>query len=239
MKMKKSLALALLAALLILIPFSFAAADLDEIENYYVTVDVRKDASADITYQVEWRVLDDTSEGPLEWVKIGLANRHADDLKALTDTIDSLQVITEDGDAYARVDLDRKYYQNEVVTFAFTLHQSNLCTVDESEGTVNFKFGPGWFNDLKVKNFIMRWNKQGVLSYSGSATEIDNYYCWKGALNKGEKGVVTIKYKEGTLSPATYQTADDSQDDDTDGMITMLVLIFIGVKILLEHTGII
>ena len=71
MKMKKSLALALLAALLILIPISYAAADLDEIENYYVTVDVRRDASADITYQVEWRVLDDTSEGPLEWVKIG------------------------------------------------------------------------------------------------------------------------------------------------------------------------
>lgn len=219
----KRITVLLLAVLLALLTPLYALADLDEIENYYVTVDVRQDASADITYQVEWKVLDDASQGPLEWVKIGLANRHADNLKALTDTIRSLKVVTSDGDAYARVDLDKKYYKNEIVTFAFTLHQTYLCTLEG--GTYNFKFGPGWFNDLTVKNFILRWNMQGVQSVSEGAQELDGYYFWQGTLNKGEKGVVTIKYDQTALSPATY--AENSSDDDDAG-VGLMVLLFFG-----------
>ena len=166
---KLALCLTLLCCLTV---FSLAArADLDEIENYYVTVDVRQDASADITYQIEWKVLDSTLEGPLNWVKIGIANRHADELTALTGNIKKLRVSGSGDEAYVRVDLDRSYYQDEVITFAFKLHQSWLCT--EEGGTVNFKFAPSWFNDLEVRNFILRWNEQGVYSAAPEPRQLD------------------------------------------------------------------
>ena len=56
------------------------AKDLDEIQKYYITVDTRNDGTLDMTYEIEWKVLDSTSEGPLEWVKIGIPNSHLIDL---------------------------------------------------------------------------------------------------------------------------------------------------------------
>ena len=47
------------------------AADLDRIVNYNVTVEPRmNDGTLDITYAITWKVLDSTTEGPLEWVQI-------------------------------------------------------------------------------------------------------------------------------------------------------------------------
>ena len=33
-----------------------------------------EDGSLDITYDIEWKVLDSTTEGPLTWVQIGTPN---------------------------------------------------------------------------------------------------------------------------------------------------------------------
>ena len=55
------------------------ATDLDEIVNYEVVVEPRmNDGSLDITYQITWKVLDSTTEGPLEWVQIGTPNSNFD-----------------------------------------------------------------------------------------------------------------------------------------------------------------
>lgn len=217
----KKRAVCLLFLALLFLPLT-ALADLDVIENYFVTVDVRQDASADITYQVEWKVLDSTKEGPLEWVKIGIANTHADGLTKLTDNISSLRVTGSGGEAYVRVDLDRKYYAGETVTFAFKIHQSWLCT--KLEGQYHFKFGPGWFNELEVNRFVLRWNRQGVAEASPEPKELDGYYYWEGRLKKREKGVVTVRYDESTLTPATY-AADETDDDSVlMGLIALLII---------------
>ena len=48
------------------------AVDLDQIENMTVTIDPRmNDASLDIQYEITWKVLNSTIEGPLTWVQIG------------------------------------------------------------------------------------------------------------------------------------------------------------------------
>lgn len=53
-----------------------AEEDLDEILNYEITVDVNEDGTLDMTYQIDWKVLDSTSKGPLTWVMIGIPNEH-------------------------------------------------------------------------------------------------------------------------------------------------------------------
>ena len=76
--------------------------DMDYIRSYVVTVDLRQDGSADITYDIDWQVIDGDATQYLTWVKIGLANSHAEDLTPLTDTIADLQY-SDDGGSYAKV----------------------------------------------------------------------------------------------------------------------------------------
>ena len=65
--------------------------DMDYIRSYVVTVDPREDGSVDITYDIDWQVIDGDKTDYLSWVKIGLANSSVDELTPLTDTISDLQ----------------------------------------------------------------------------------------------------------------------------------------------------
>ena len=47
---------------------------LDEMTDYRVHVTPQDDGSLEITYSYEWKVLNDSREGPLSWVKLGMAN---------------------------------------------------------------------------------------------------------------------------------------------------------------------
>ena len=67
---------------------SVEAKVLDEILSYEITADVLEDASVDLVYNISWKVLDSDSEGPLEWVQIGIPNRYCNSTEALTSTID-------------------------------------------------------------------------------------------------------------------------------------------------------
>ena len=143
---------------------------MDYIRDYIVTVDLREDGSADITYDIDWQVIAGDKTDYLTWVKIGLANAHVDSLTPLTDTIADLQY-SDDGGSYAQVVFARRYYSPEVaaenggessVRFAFSVHQSHLFTLND-DGTANFTFTPGWFDDLSVGNMQIRWrNGEGV-----------------------------------------------------------------------------
>lgn len=54
--------------------------DLDYIPDYFVTVDLREDGSADIVYDITWQVIGGDQTDYLSWVKIGLPNAYAEDL---------------------------------------------------------------------------------------------------------------------------------------------------------------
>ena len=109
-KLLLSFAFIFLALICFAVP-SFAK-DLDEIQKYYVTVDTRKDGTLDMTYYFEWKVLDSVSEGPLEWVKIGVPNSHVDTIKALTKNIAKIEYTSLGGD-YIRIDLDAENYREK------------------------------------------------------------------------------------------------------------------------------
>mgnify|MGYP000314370860 FL=1 len=92
-------------------------------------MDVQEDGSAILTYDLDWRVLDSTSEGALSWVKIGIPNEYAEELTALSDSIDEISYYGDGGD-YVRLDLDRGYEEGEVVDLKFSIHQH--CLYEEN-----------------------------------------------------------------------------------------------------------
>ena len=104
--------------------------DMDYIRSYVVTVDPREDGSVDITYDIDWQVIDGDKTDYLSWVKIGLANSSVDELTPLTDTISDLQY-TSDGGSYAKVVFRHRYYAPDVAAAnggraAYILHSA--CT---------------------------------------------------------------------------------------------------------------
>ncbi len=180
----------LFALCLCLLPLSAFAKDLDEIQNYGVSVQLREDGTADLTYHVDWLVLDDKTEGPLEWVKIGIPNQHADSFAAISQNIKKIGYLS-DGGSYVKITLDRKYKAGETVSFDFSLHQSYLFVLEDD--TVRFSLTPGWFDKIEVKNAVIRWNASGVQS-SNAELEEGGYLFWKTALRKGERLRAEVVY---------------------------------------------
>ncbi|MBQ3968389.1 MAG: hypothetical protein II688_06855, partial [Lachnospiraceae bacterium] len=170
------------------------AKDLDEILDYEITIDVRDDARLNINYHIRWKVLDSVSEGPLSWVKIGVPNYHAEDLKALTSNIKTIRY-SSDGGCFAKITFDRSYRQGEIVDFSFELVQDYMYQVDKlKSGETVYEFAPGWFDDIKVDSLVIRWKNDKVLSFSPSCYNEDGYLVWRSALKKGEKYSVSVTY---------------------------------------------
>ena len=156
----------ILALLLALSCVSAYAADLDEILVFSVTADVNDDATVNLLYHVEWKVLDSTSYGPLEWVKIGIPNSNYVDMKALSSTIDDISYMYENG-SYVRIDFDRAYYKDEVVSFDYLVVQDYLYEMNRlTDGETVYDFTPAWFDDIYIDNMIVKWNGDKVISQS-------------------------------------------------------------------------
>lgn len=188
-----SLAVALFAS----VPSAWAATDLDEILNYTIKVDVNDDATLDMNYHVEWKVLDSTKEGPLTWVLIGIPNKHYVKLESSSPTVKSIRYDTTSGTC-ARIDLDRAYKAGEVVSFDFHLVQDYMYEMDrDTQGETVYEFTPGWFNDIKVDNLVVKWRADKVEQHKPAAelTE-DGYLTWTTSLDKGKRYKVTVYYKD-------------------------------------------
>ena len=94
----------------------------DKIINYEIDITPREDASLDIVYTIEWKVLESEKAGPLTWVKIGLPNKHVDEVTALSDNIDEIEV-TKGGEVFAEIYFEDEYEEGDVVEFSFSIHQ--------------------------------------------------------------------------------------------------------------------
>lgn len=172
--------------------------DFDYIRSYVVTVALRADGSADITYDIDWQVIGGSRTDYLSWVKIGLPNAHAEDLTPLTDTIADLQY-TDDGGSYAKVVFAHRYYAPDIaaenggessVRFAFTVHQSHLFTLND-DGTASFDFTPGWFDELCVEHMQIRWLGTD-LAADNTGTD-GAYLTWDfGPLGHGQAGEAQV-----------------------------------------------
>ena len=224
--------------------------DMDYIPDYLVTVDLRADGSADITYDITWQVIGGDQTDYLSWVKIGLPNAYAEDLTPLTDTISDLQY-TGDGGSYAKVVFARRYYSPEVaaqnggesrVRFAFSVHQSHLFTLND-DGTATFEFTPGWFDDLVVERMQVRW-RGGDGFVADNSSEEDGYLIWEfGPMGHGQSAnihvTVPVTTAE-TFDPDAQLTAADYDDggmtaDEMIGILTVVIglLIFAAALIII------
>lgn len=171
------------------------AKDLDKIDKYHISVDPRNDGSLDMTYYLEWRVLDSESEGPLEWVEIGIPNSNVDAIKAISSNIKSARYYKDGGD-YIRIDFKKPYYAGEIIIFSFSFHQEYMYDINGE--LAEYKFIPGWFNNIDVDEIMVSWKATDVKSASSKKINSDNYYVWKDSLKKGKKMTVDVSYSRYT-----------------------------------------
>ena len=221
--------------------------DMDYIRSYIVTVDPREDGSADITYDIDWQVIDGDKTDYLSWVKIGLANASVDELTPLTDTIADLQYSNEGG-SYAKVVFAQRYYSPEVaaenggessVHFAFSVHQSHLFTKND-DGTANFAFMPGWFDDLSIENMQVRWRGYDGFVADNTGTDGD-YLTWDfGAMKHGQQAIVHVTVpvtNAAAFAPDAAMTTDDYDSgmttDEIIGVLATVIIILLAVAIII------
>ena len=195
----KRLILLLTAVLLVfslcfLAPFTMtvrADEPTDEIEHFEITVDVQEDASLQMTYHIDWKVLDDEQYGPLEWVDIGMPNSHHSEITALGDNIDHI----EDKGKSLEIYLDRSYYQNETASFEFSFVQDHMYQIDRFvEGETVFAFTPAWFDGMEVKDLTIRWNEDKAGAWQPECNIEDGYLVFSSSLQPGERYSMTVAY---------------------------------------------
>ncbi len=178
--------------ILILFAGKVYANDLDVIDAYTIYVDPREDGSLDIKYNIKWRVLDSTTQGPLEWVRIGIPNKNVDNIKALGVNIKKIKYDENQGNTYVRIDLNRDYVAGEVVNIAFSIHQSHMYLIKDDDCT--FYFTPGWFDDIDVKSLKIYWAKDGVKGHNSKQGTNSTYVYWSTRLSKGQSFPIRVTY---------------------------------------------
>lgn len=174
--------------------------DLDRIELYEITVDPRDDGTLDIDFNIRWRVLDSTSEGPLSWVKIGIPNYHVDEITAKTNNIKKIEYYMDNG-SFIRIDFDRNYYRDDVITFSFSIHQSYMYHLSK-ENNVDmciYDYNPGWFDEIIVEKAVLKWNKNNVDRINLTSV-IGEYYYIESRLSYSETIQVRVNYKASSFS---------------------------------------
>ena len=215
-----------------LLPVKAAATPLDEIQDYTITVNMRPDGTMDIKYHLEWKVLDDSTEGALEWVKIGNPNKHVDGITALSSNIKDIKYVS-DGGAYIRIDFDRAYYKNEIVTFEYTIHQSYMYIIEKDSHICRYSFTPGWFEEIEVKNISIKWCDDNVIESTAQKNE-DGYLIWNSSLGMGERLNASVKYNLDTFTTnENEQYTEDAGASETGRIILIVVLVIIGVVVLI------
>jgi hypothetical protein len=225
--MKKA---ACILLILLIMPLFASAATLDEIQKYGITVNMRNDGTMDIYYRIEWRVLDDQSEGPLSWVQIGMPNQYIDQITAHTNNIKRVS-FSGSGGSYVRVDFDRKYYRDEVITFEFSIHESRMYTLDNAASSIRYSYTPGWFDQIEVKAYAIRWSAQNV-RYSDSQQTDGGYLIWAGSLKKGQRATASLEYAAGAFSTDPNMQYYQEKSSPSSGIGGILVILIIAVVIL-------
>lgn len=208
MRKHQKIWLYLLLGILLLVPCIPVSASepLDEIEQETIWIDVQEDGSLDIAYEIDWKILDSTSDGPLSWVKLGIPNKYVEEIIPLSSSIKKIRYYGSGGD-YVRLDLDREYEAGEIVNMKFSIHQHRMYR--EESGGYKYQFTPGWFDDISVKKLDIFWKyDKGTTSDMLLTSEKEAYYTrsWQN-LAPEERVSVEVVYPS-----AAYQFHDDYKE---------------------------
>ena len=202
-----------------------AYGDLDRIHLYEVKVTPRKeDGSLDIDIHINWEVLDSYSEGPLEWVKIGIPNYHVKELNAKTGNIKKIKYYTEDG-SYIRIDFKKSYYAGEIVDFSFSFNQSYMYHLYDD--IVIYDYHPGWFEDILVDTCNLYWYADGIKEMGDQSLPIENedgYIKLSSPLNYGGTIKISLSYEQ-----SHFNELDAKKQYTSNYVPLSRILIIIGV----------
>lgn len=181
----------------------------DEILNYTITVDVNDDATLNMLYHIEWKVLDD-SIGDLDWVQIGIPNANYRSCTAVSDNIKNTQVKSSGSEVLAQIYFKNSYSEDDIVNFDFMVVQDYMYEMNIlKEGETVFYFTPGWFKDIAVDNIEINWNADKATSWSHGATAEDGRLTWKGSLSAGAKfNEVSVTYPSDAFAFDTSKTVN-------------------------------
>ncbi len=249
--MKKFIKL-LLIPLLISVIFSLFnlklhASDLDYIKYYGITVDpVQEDGSLNIQIDIEWLVLDSDSEGPLEWVKIGIPNKYVDNIEAKSSNIKKIRYYSDSG-SFIRIDFNKNYYEGQVASFSFSFNQSRMYHLYDDE--LYYDYNPGYFEEIRVEKCVLKWNKALVKQNNSAKTnyhgdniysEDDNYYIYTSALGYSEALKIKMVYDKASFNNISekMQYSDNYitfKDYIRIVIIILVILAFIGVIYYLNY----
>ena len=131
------------------------------------------------------------------------------DIKILNDSIKSAEYYS-DGGAYIRLDLKKKYYEDQIVNIDFSFTQTHIYTLDGNY--VEYSFIPGWFDEIEVKNITVKWNKANVLKTGGDPVLEGEYYVWTGSLAMGERLNTSVYY-----NLDTFEVSEEGQVQEDEG----------------------
>lgn len=200
--------------------FQASSDALDYIPEYDITVDPRIDGTLDIKIHIKWEVLDSTSDGPLTWVKVGVPNCYVDELKIESSSIKKIKYYADSG-SYIRLDLRKKYYQNESVDLDFSFHLSRMYHLYDEE--CYYHYVPGWFTDIRVGKMTLRWNMQNVISTSSNRLVGDYYVIEKTNMAPGETMEIEVTYRQASFEGLSSDKTFSSRYMDTKAIIKIVI----------------
>lgn len=186
---KKAVRFGVVAAIglvILVIYLVYSYMPLDEITDYKVHVETREDGSLDITYRYQWKVLNDSKEGPLSWVQLGVANQSFE----LTGFGGAAERVRSSyggtSDCLVKLDLDRSYHKGETAIFWFQVHQEDmLCINSDNPEEPFYDFTPGWFDSIRIRHYQFTWKDSGNIVSHNADREEDGKLVWEGSLKKG------------------------------------------------------
>ncbi len=186
-----SAAALLLCALLLASTCVFAGSPTDQIINYVISAELNEDATVNLSYHLEWMVLESDGIGPVSWVTVGIPNSHYVSYEALSDNISKLSY----SGGSLRIDFDTEYYEGEIISFDFLVVQDYMYRTDSpSEGLTTFSFTPGWFDEIAVDNLTIRWKSDNLDSWSPDCLVKDGFNEWNTSLSPGGTFTVHLTY---------------------------------------------
>lgn len=194
MNKKSVFAILIIIALIFVIWYFVENKELDRIQDYTITVTPLDDGTLNLIYDITWKVLDSSSEGPLTWVQIGIPNSSVDSITALSNNIETIEQYES---TYVKIDFKQSYKKDDVFNFKFKLHQRNMYSLED--GKCIYEFTPGWFKDIAVDNITIKWKAGNIISANTEQRE-KGFYIWNSSLKKNEKLTASVKYDESIYS---------------------------------------
>jgi len=213
---------------------------LDEIQSYEVHVQVNADGTLTDTYHIQWKVLNDSREGPLSWVTAGMPNRNYN----IVSYGGAAYAASNTQDGYINIVLDTSYYQNDVADFTYTVTQRDmLCVSDEEAAPYMIDFAPGWFPKIKIDSYRFTMSPASPAVGGNQDSTDGDTLVWAGSLKPNGHREMKVYYTAAAFagepdtvswSPIDYSNAADNGGGSTDysPLIALFVVIVMVVFVL-------